>query len=135
VREVTPSFSKMLRRCPLYGLRADDKPPRDLLVREALGLSFTNRAPGVTTYDYGSGATLGSTAEITLTGLEGPAAGPGSDVAAGYQRLTGTVVGFSPEGIPFVEFDGPVTVEHGRWPSFDALLAERCAALGGSLQL
>ena len=47
------------------------------------GRSFTNRSPGVATFDYGSGATVGSTAGITLTGLAGPAAGAGSDVTAG----------------------------------------------------
>ena len=100
------------------------------------GRSFTNRSPGVATFDYGGGAAVGSTAVITLTGLAGPAAGPGSDVTAGYQRLTGTVVGFSPEGIPIADFDGPVQAQHGRWPDFlDVSLPQRCEALGGSLQL
>jgi len=98
------------------------------------GLSFTNHTPGLVTYDYGSGAHVGSTATITVTGLEGPVAGPGSGVAAGYQRLTGTVRGFSREGIPLVDWDGPLTAEHGRWPVFDLMLAQRCTALGGSLQ-
>jgi hypothetical protein len=99
------------------------------------GRSFTNRSPGVATFDYGAGATIGSTALITLTGLAGPAAGAGSAVAAGLQRLTGTVVAFSPEGIPIVDFDGPLLTEHGTWPEFDLILAQRCEALGGSLQL
>lgn len=99
------------------------------------GRSFTNRSPGVATFDYGAGATIGSTALITLTGLAGPAAGAGSAVAAGLQRLTGTVVAFSPEGIPIVDFDGPLLTEHGSWPEFDLILAQRCEALGGSLQL
>ena len=99
------------------------------------GLSFTNRSPGVATFDYGEGAAIGSTAVITLTGLQGPAAGAGSSVTAGYQRLTGTVFAFSPDGIPIVDFDGPVTSEHGVWPDFfDVGLPERCEALGGSLQ-
>ena len=98
------------------------------------GLSFTNRSPGVAEFDYGSGAAIGSTAVITLTGNGGPAAGPGSERTAGYQRLTGTVYAFSPEGIPIVDFDGPVLEQHGRWPVFDVILAQRCAALGGSLQ-
>ena len=98
------------------------------------GLSFTNRSPSVATFDYGSGAALGSTAVITLTGLAGPAAGAGSGVTAGYQRLTGVVYGFSPEGIPLVDFNGPLLAEHGRWPGFDVVLPQRCEALGGSLQ-
>ena len=77
------------------------------------GLSFTNRSPGVATFDYGEGAAIGSTAVITLNGAPGPAAGAGSSVTAGYQRLTGTVYGFSPEGIPLVDFDGPVISQHG----------------------
>jgi hypothetical protein len=99
------------------------------------GRSFTNRSPGVTTFDYGAGATIGSTALIKLTGLAGPAAGAGSAVSAGLQLLTGTVVAFSPEGVPIVDFDGPLLVEHGTWPEFDLVLAQRCEALGGSLQL
>jgi hypothetical protein len=99
------------------------------------GRSFTNRSPGVATFDYGAGATIGSTALIKLTGLAGHAAGPGSAVSAGLQLLTGTVIGFSPEGVPIVDFDGPLLVEHGRWPAFDLVLAQRCEALGGSLQL
>ena len=95
------------------------------------GLSFTNRSPGVATFDYGDGAAIGSTAVITLTGVQGPAAGAGSSVTAGYQQLTGTVYGFSPEGIPLVDFDGPVTSQHGVWPDFlDVVLPERCEALG-----
>lgn len=99
------------------------------------GLSFTNRSPSVATFDYGTGAAIGSTAQITLNGLAGFAAGPGSTVAAGLQRLTGTVVAFSPEGIPIVDFDGPVQIQRGRWPDLDLVLAERCAALGGSVQM
>jgi hypothetical protein len=99
------------------------------------GRSFMNRSPGVATFDYGDGAAIGSTAVITLTGLAGPAAGAGSAVSAGLQRLTGTVFAFSPEGIPIVDFDGPVITEHGTWPEFDLILAQRCEALGGSLQI
>jgi hypothetical protein len=39
--------------------------------------------------------------------LAGPAAGAGSTVTVGLQRLSGTVFAFSPEGIPIVDFDGP----------------------------
>jgi hypothetical protein len=100
------------------------------------GRSFVNRSPSVATFDYGSGATLGSTASITLVGLAGAAAGAGTSVTAGYLHQTGTVVDFSPEGVPIVDFDGPVTAQHGVWPDFfDVGLPERCAALGGTLQL
>jgi YD repeat-containing protein len=100
------------------------------------GRSFTQHSPGVATFDYGAGATIGSTAVVTFTGLAGQAAGPGSAVSAGLQRLIGTVAAFSPEGIPIVDFDGPILAEHGSWPSFfDIGLPQRCEALGGSLQL
>lgn len=100
------------------------------------GLSFTNRSPSVATFEYGSGATIGSSATITLVGLGGQAAGAGTSVTAGYQQLTGTVIGFSPEGVPIVDFDGPVSAQHGVWPDFfDVGLPARCAALGGTLQL
>ena len=98
------------------------------------GGSFTARSPGVATFDYGSGAAIGSTAVITLTGLAGQAAGPGSSISAGLQRLTGTVFAFSPEGIPIVDFDGPVVVEHGTWYPFDVGLLQRCEALGAAVQ-
>ena len=99
------------------------------------GQSFTNRSPGVATFDYGEGAAIGSTAVITLIGFQGPAAGVGSSVTAGYQQLTGTVFAFSPEGIPIVDFDGSVTSQHGVWPDFlDVVLPARCEALGGSVQ-
>jgi len=98
------------------------------------GRSFTNRSPGVAELDYVNGAVLGSTAVITLAGAQGYAAGPGSEMTAGYQRLTGTVFMFSPEGVPVVDFDGPVLAQHGRWPGFDVVLAQRCAELGGSFQ-
>ena len=100
------------------------------------GMSFTNHSPSVVFFDYGSGAAIGSTAVVTLTGLQGPAAGSPSSITAGYQRLTGTVYGFSEEGVPLVDFDGPVIAQHGVWPDFfDVILPERCAALGGSVQM
>jgi hypothetical protein len=98
------------------------------------GESFTQHSPAVTTYDYGAGATIGSIVVVTSTGLGGQAAGPGTVVSAGLQRVVGTVVAFSPEGIPIVDFDGPTLTVHGHWPVFDLVLAQRCEALGGSLQ-
>jgi hypothetical protein len=43
--------------------------------------------------------------------------------------LTGTVVDFSPEGIPIVDFDGEVTFQHGNFESGEDIVAAICAAL------
>src|SRR3712207_2223166 len=86
------------------------------------GLSFTNRSPGVTIYDYGDGATLGSPVTVTLVGFQGWTAGPGSVAMAGRQTFAGTVVGFSPEGIPFVDFGGDPLGAHGHWPPFELII-------------
>jgi hypothetical protein len=80
------------------------------------------------TFDYGGGAEIGSTATIKLVGLSGHATGfIASD--AGIIILTGTVVDFSPEGIPIVDFDGEVTFIHGNFESGDDIGAAICAAL------
>jgi hypothetical protein len=79
-------------------------------------------------FDYGEGAEIGSTATIKIVGLSGHATGHiASD--AGIIILTGTVVDFSPEGIPIVDFDGEVTFQHGNFESGDDIVAAICAAL------
>jgi hypothetical protein len=61
-------------------------------------------------FDYGEGAEIGSTATIKIVGFGGHV--PGSLASdAGIIILTGTVVDFSPEGIPIVDFNGEVTFE------------------------
>ena len=63
--------------------------------------SFPNAQPSH--WDYGAGATLGSAVTIKLTGLFGHVPGViASD--AGQTVLIGVVDGFSPEGVPFVNF-------------------------------
>jgi hypothetical protein len=80
------------------------------------------------TFDYGAGAEIGSTATIKLVGLSGHATGfIASD--AGIIILTGTVVDFSPEGIPIVDFDGEVTFIHGNFESGEDIGEAICAAL------
>ena len=79
-------------------------------------------------FDYGEGAEIGSTATIKLVGLSGHATGHiASD--AGIIILTGTVVEFSPEGIPIVDFDGEVTFQHGNFEAGEDIDAAICAAL------
>jgi hypothetical protein len=70
-----------------------------------------------------------------MVGSVGGAGGPGTDVTAGRVVTPGVVVGFSPEGIPFVDPAGDPTFEAGRFPDVLTVgLPERCAALGGSVQ-
>lgn len=74
-------------------------------------------------WDYGSGAVLGSSVKVTLTGMSIrlPVVGP----TAGRLVLTGTVVGFDPDGIPFVDVpDQDPSFVAGRQPDLDI-----CAAL------
>ena len=79
-------------------------------------------------FDYGEGAEIGSTATIKIVGLVGHATGfIASD--AGILILTGTVFGFSPEGIPEVDFNGGITFQHGNFESGDDIGNAICAAL------
>jgi hypothetical protein len=79
-------------------------------------------------FDYGEGAEIGSTATIKIVGFGGHV--PGSLASdAGIIILTGTVVDFSPEGIPIVDFNGEVTFEHGISHSGEDIGAAVCAAL------
>jgi hypothetical protein len=79
-------------------------------------------------FDYGEGAEIGSTATIKILGLFGHATGEiPSD--AGILILTGTVVGFSPEGIPEVDFNGEVTFQHGNFEEGDVIDQAICSAL------
>lgn len=88
------------------------------------GKTISTIDPSSYWWDYGSGAVLGSTAKVTGTGMFGRL--PGSGPEAGRVVGTAIVVGFSPEGIPFVEPSGedPSFVA-GRHPDADI-----CAALG-----
>jgi hypothetical protein len=79
-------------------------------------------------FDYGQGAEIGSTATIKIVGLFGHVPGliP-SD--AGIVILSGTVVDFSPEGIPNVDFNGEVTFQRGNFEEGDRIDAAICTAL------
>jgi len=76
---------------------------RSTLTNEQTGktVSFVNSASSF--FDYGSGATIGSSVTITIVGMNGrlPAVGPD----AGRVILTGTVRGFDPNsgGAPIVQ--------------------------------
>jgi hypothetical protein len=99
------------------------------------GQSFTIIGSSVTMVDYGAGATIGSPATITFVGFAGSATGPGSDVSAGQQVITGTVVGFTAEGVPIVDTAGGTPIRHGHFVDFSVVFPQRCEALGGTSDL
>ena len=71
------------------------------------GLSFTNRSPGVVTFDYGDGAAVGSTAVITgdITQIDLPTGRTSGLVEA--MKVVGNI-----EGIEFIRFDDKDVVRH-----------------------
>jgi hypothetical protein len=82
-------------------------------------------------FTYPGGATLGSTANITFTGLSGHV--PGFTASnAGIEIVTNAVVvGFSPEGVPDAEpTDETSFTTHGHSVSRDDFVSAICAALG-----
>ena len=76
---------------------------------------------------YPEGATIGAPATVTVTGLLGHVKGIGAD--AGQDVLTGTVVDFSPEGIPIVD-NLELVLSHGNRESGDAVAEAVCTVLG-----
>ncbi len=99
------------------------------------GKSFTIIGSSVTMVDYGAGATISSPATITFVGFASSATGPGSDVSAGQQVITGTVVGFTAEGLPIVDTAGATPIQHGHFVDFSVVFPQRCEALGGTSDL
>ena len=102
---------------------------RDKLLQHA---TFTNAETGKSVksvqsensvWDYGTGAVLGSSVNITLTGMGGRL--PGTGPSAGRIKLTGTVVDFDPDGVPLVDIpEQEPSFIAGRHPDQDF-----CAAL------
>ena len=102
---------------------------RDKLLQHA---TFTNAETGKSVssvqsehsvWDYGTGAVLGSSVDITLTGMGGRL--PGTGPSAGRIKLTGTVVDFDPDGLPLVDIpEQEPSFIAGRHPDQDF-----CAAL------
>ena len=82
-------------------------------------------------FDYGSGATIGSTAIASFPGLQGHVPGlVASD--AGLVRLIGTVVGFDEFGIPLVDFEtAEVLIDVGHRSTQEETVAAICSALSG----
>jgi hypothetical protein len=83
-------------------------------------------------YTYPGGATLGSTANYTSSGLLAFGLVPGFGVSnAGIDIVANAVVvGFTPEGIPIVDFtESTVVISHGNRNSEEEIFAAICAAL------
>ena len=91
------------------------------------GRSFSFPNSLASTYDYGSGARIGSPVTVTVRGLLGHVTGHiASD--AGSLTLVGTVEGFDEFGIPLVDFPDPPIRETGNREG-EAVAAAFCEAL------
>jgi hypothetical protein len=95
--------------------------------------SFSFPEASTSVYTYPGGATLGSTANFKSSGLLRFGLVPGFGVSnAGIDIVANAVVvGFTPEGIPMVDFtESTVVISHGNRNSDEEIFAAICAALG-----
>jgi hypothetical protein len=95
--------------------------------------SFSFPEAVTSVFTYPGGATLGSTANFTSSGLLRFGLVPGFGVSnAGIDIVANSVVvGFSPEGIPMVDFtESTVVISHGNRNSDEEIFTAICAALG-----
>jgi hypothetical protein len=95
--------------------------------------SFGFPEAATSVFTYPGGATLGSTANFTSSGLLAFGLVPGFGVSnAGIDIVAnGVVVGFTPEGIPVVDFTESTTViSHGNRNSDEEIFTAICGALG-----
>ena len=94
--------------------------------------SFSFPEAATSVYTYPGGATLGSTANYTSSGLLSFGLVPGFGVSnAGIDIVANAVVvDFTPEGIPIVEFtESTVVISHGNRSSDEEIFNAICAAL------
>ena len=94
--------------------------------------SFSFPESATSHYTYPGGATLGSTANFTTSSCCGSVLLPGFGVSnAGIDIVANAVVvGFSPEGIPMVDFtESTVVISHGNRNSDEEIFSAICAAL------
>jgi hypothetical protein len=95
--------------------------------------SFSFPEASTSVFTYPGGATLGSTANFTSSGLLRFGLVPGSGVSnAGIDIFANAVVvEITPEGIPIVEFtESTVVISHGNRNSDEEIFSAICAALG-----
>jgi hypothetical protein len=94
--------------------------------------SFSFPEAATSVYTYPGGATLGSTANVTSSGLLRFGLVPGFGVSnAGIDIVANAVVvDFTPEGIPIVDFTESTVVIHGNRNSDEEIFSVICAALG-----
>lgn len=93
--------------------------------------SFSFPEAATSVYTYPGGATLGSTANFHSSGLLQFGLVPGFGVSnAGIDIVANAVVvGFTPEGIPIVDFTDAMIVIHGNRNSDEEIFSAICAAL------
>ena len=89
------------------------------------GNSITFSLPRVQVFTYPSGATIGAPASGKFLGADGHV--PGIGATAGQYEVTGTVTGFTPEGLPIVTVENQEF--HGNEPSPATIIAAICGAL------
>jgi hypothetical protein len=94
--------------------------------------SFSFPEAATSVFTYPGGATLGSTANFTSSGLLRFGLVPGFGVSnAGIDIVANAVVvDFTPEGIPIVDFtDATIVISHGNRNSDEEIFSAICAAL------
>jgi hypothetical protein len=95
--------------------------------------SFSFPEAATSVFIYPGGATLGSTANFTSSGLLRFGLVPGFGVSnAGIDIFaSAVVVDFTPEGIPIVDFtDATTVISHGNRNTDEEIFSAICAALG-----
>jgi hypothetical protein len=112
-------------------VREHDTTPGAVVTFSGNGNSFSFRNSLSIETDYGTGAILGGSATLTISGMFGHVPGFIASDAGQLVIVNATVVGFaSVDGaeIPIVA-GGDVQVQHGIFHSGDAIAAAICAAL------
>jgi hypothetical protein len=111
-------------------VREHDTTPGSTVTFSGNGKSFSFPNALTIWTDYGSGATLGGSATLKLSGLFGHAPGISSD--AGQQVIADTTIVdfFTVNGVDIpINEGGVVETEHGHFHSGEAFDAATCAAL------